>query len=344
MKVLLNICIACLIANYSWGQDAHFTAFQNTMTYYNPACNGLLVEGDYRISNANKRQWKKVVKPARATNLSFDLPLFRYSALEERTTFLGLGANVFSERFGSQKFTNTHASLGLMGGLRMGNHKVTVGISVGSGRQSVNFGEASWDSQFDGYAYDPSLPSNESIAGKLKANYMDVGTGVAWLWQSDKNLVMLSGLSYQHANAPSTAMDGLQGTTIEPKITLHNRTEIPLDFRGFKRMGLSLFGLYGMQGPHTEMLGGGALKIYLQEASRYTYLRGNTSIELGAAYRYGDAIALIANFHKDNYNIGFSYDITTSALKNAVSYRGGLEVSFTYFGMMEYFHTVRRGR
>jgi hypothetical protein len=277
-------------------------------------------------------------------NLSFDLPLFRYRALEPRRTFLGLGANIFSERYGSSKFSRSHINLALMGGIKGDHHTFSVGMQVGSGRQIVDFGSSTWDSQFNGFKYDSSLPSNELVDGKIKGNYLDVGTGVAWLWQGDKNFTMNTGASYLHANAPNVDLEGFKGYEVQPKITIYNKTEFPLRFRGIKRMGVSMFGLYGIQGPHTELLAGGSLRVYFVEPSKYTEYKGNTSVELGAAYRYGDAIALILNYHQNNYNIGFSYDITTSNLKDAVSYRGGMELSFTYYGALEYFHSVRRGR
>ncbi len=343
MKQLLMVILIAYVG-VAGAQDSHFTVFENALTYYNPATNGLLTEGDYRVSNTHTRQWRKLVKPARAMNLSFDLPLFRYSALEERKTFLGLGANVFTERYGSAKFSRSHINLALMGGIKSDHHTFTVGVQVGSGRQTVDFGSATWDSQFDGYEFDSSLPTNELAGGKIKGNYLDVGTGMAWLWQGDNNFMMHTGASYVHANAPNVELEGFKGYEVQPKVTLYNKTEIPLQFRGIKRMGLSVFGLYGFQGPHTELLAGGSLRVYLVEPSKYTHYKGNTSIELGGAYRYGDAIALILNYHHNNYNVGFSYDITTSNLREAVSYRGGMELSFTYYGALEWFHAVRRGR
>lgn len=340
MRKILSILLTCIWCFVN-GQDAHFTVFENAISYYNPATSGLLIEGDYRISNSHKRQWKKLIKPARATNLGFDIPMLRYSGMEQRNAFMGFGINMFSERFGSSKFSRSNMNMSLMGGIKSGDHKFSTGLQFGTGKQTVNPDGASWDSQFDGYEYDPSLPTNEAVAGKIKQRYLDLGAGFAWLWHKKNGFMMQSGVSYLHANNPNVQLDGFKGFSVEPKITAHSKIDFPFQPRGVKRMSFALYGLYGMQGPHVEMLAGGSMRIFLQEASQYTYMKGNTSLELGAAYRNGDAVAIIANYHRDNVNIGFSYDITTSSLGQTVGYRGGAELSITFYGALKYFHLQR---
>jgi len=44
----------------------------------------------------------------------------------------------------------------------------------------------------------------------------------------------------------------------------------------------------------------------------------------GLYYRAGDAVVLMARFELNNLRFTFSYDVTTSSLKNFNSYRGAL--------------------
>jgi hypothetical protein len=57
----------------------------------------------------------------------------------------------------------------------------------------------------------------------------------------------------------------------------------------------------------------------------------NTSIFLGAWYRTSDAFIAMVGAEVKGFRAGFSYDVTTSSLKNSNS-NGAFEVSLIYVG------------
>jgi hypothetical protein len=55
-----------------------------------------------------------------------------------------------------------------------------------------------------------------------------------------------------------------------------------------------------------------------------------TAVSIGAFYRLKDAFILAANMDYRNFNVGFSYDVNTSKLREATNRRGGFEISVIY--------------
>jgi hypothetical protein len=55
-----------------------------------------------------------------------------------------------------------------------------------------------------------------------------------------------------------------------------------------------------------------------------------TAVSLGGFYRIKDAFIIAANMDYRNFNVGLSYDINTSKLREATNRRGGFEISIIY--------------
>jgi len=71
-----------------------------------------------------------------------------------------------------------------------------------------------------------------------------------------------------------------------------------------------------------------------QAESKYTDFNLVSSLGFGAFYRYRDAVILQANYdYKHTLQIGLSYDITLSSLRNYNNYLGGFEVTISYTGI-----------
>ena len=324
-------------------QDSHFSNFQNTPLYYNPAATGILKQDDFRFTNAHRRQWKKIVTPARSMNIGFDAPLFRYKAMRLKSSFAGVGFNAITDRFGSAGSGVAQIDLSFMGAVRTDRQIFSVGVAVGSGTRRFDPTNLTWDSQFNGRKYDPDLPTFEQNSGMLKAKYLNLSAGFMWTIEGDNGFRSLAGVSVSHLNEPDVSFEGSGEEILHQKITGHWKAEIPVIIPGMTRFGVNPHVLFSQQGPYAELIAGASLKVYFLEPAEMTLYRGEDAIEVGAAYRYGDAIVLLTNYHHDNFNIGLSYDITTSNLRNAVNYRGGLELSFTWYGKIRNPYT-RRGR
>src|SRR5690606_5401675 len=131
-------------------QDAHFSNFQNTPLYYNPAAAGVLKQDDMRFTNAHRRQWKKIVAPSRATNISMDFALFRYSAMRLKSSFAGIGFNVMTDRYGTSKSGVIQSDISFMGAIRSERQIFSLGVSVGQGTRRTDPSGLTWDSQFNG--------------------------------------------------------------------------------------------------------------------------------------------------------------------------------------------------
>jgi hypothetical protein len=58
------------------------------------------------------------------------------------------------------------------------------------------------------------------------------------------------------------------------------------------------------------------------------------SLSGGAVYRWKDAIIPVVKINTNKLSIGLSYDVNTSKLKTASSYRGGFELTLSYMGLL----------
>ena len=84
------------------------------------------------------------------------------------------------------------------------------------------------------------------------------------------------------------------------------------------------------QGPQLESNIGALIKYRLQESSRYTGEKAETSVYIGGWYRIGDAV--IANIKIDylNFSVGLSYDFNLSSYKTITAGKGGFEIAIAY--------------
>ncbi len=89
--------------------------------------------------------------------------------------------------------------------------------------------------------------------------------------------------------------------------------------------------MWQKQGPSSELILGTYFRTKLKNESKYTGIFKESAVSLGMFYRYGDALIPKLSMEIFNFNLGLSYDVTTSALSGA----GGLEVSLQYIVPVE---------
>jgi type IX secretion system PorP/SprF family membrane protein len=86
-------------------QDLHFSQFNRTPLFLNPALSGAF-EGQVRVMANFRNQWQAIPVPYNSISLSADYNL----TFETSRDRFGFGAQVVSDRAGDGKFTTTMAS------------------------------------------------------------------------------------------------------------------------------------------------------------------------------------------------------------------------------------------
>ncbi|MFN3341123.1 MAG: PorP/SprF family type IX secretion system membrane protein [Flavobacteriales bacterium] len=334
-KVYLSVALWIFCLGVSRAQDAHFTQFENSPFFTNPAAAGMIEQSDFRGSLITRNQWRKLVRPTNQTLVSADAPLLRYQGGSRSKSNLGIGLSYGFATMGDSRTRMTNLALALSGMTTIGTRKyLGVGVSAGKGGMRSDLSNATWDAQYNGYKLDESLPTGEAYEGRLKARFFDLSAGLNFLSVNGRTGATTNfGIAYLHANNPKLKNEPLLNGKIDPRIVAHFRSEIQLDLKNTMPVFIIPRALVGMQGVHMEIQAGATVFWSAEGTSQVTGYRHKTGFEAGGMYRHGDAVGLLAGWKTESYRIGLSYDISISAYGKALNHRGGTEISFIYYAV-----------
>lgn len=313
-------------------QDFHFSQFTQSPLAINSAYAGVLPGADFRITNQYKRQWNRVSAPFRTLALGYDMALLDRTKRKPTRGFWGLGVTILSDREGTAKMGTTGITFHGSGSLYAGEYStLTLGLSAGRTRRSMDFSGLTWDAQYNGFSFDSTLPTGEVETG-MKTGWWDVGAGVLWNYVKPLGGKFDIGASAQHLTQPDISFEGYGADQLPMRINIHSKAEIPILRQDYTDNFIKPMGIFSMQGGHMEVAAGAMWKFRSQEPSRYTGLLRQIAFEYGLMYRLNDAIALMWRMEKENYAVGLSYDLTISNVREANRMRGGIELSFVWVG------------
>ena len=311
----------------SFAQDIHFSQFDETYLQLNPADAG--VQHDIRAVFNYKNQWQSVASPYKTFDFSGDMRL-----LKSKKNHIGIGIDFFSDKAGDANMATTQANFHLSGIIKLTNNSLlSGGLMAGYAQRSVNLGGLQWGNQYNGLAYDSSLPTGETSTTS-SCSFADLGAGVEYSFSNSEMYISANdsrtvtiGASIFHPHQPAYTYYGDKSQKLFMKIALHGDASI-----GIKNTNVVLRPSYMIliQGPTKEITPGLTLQYILQEASKYTGNKKPMAISLGGYYRLQDAIIAVVKFEYANYAVGLSYDINVSGLTTVSKARGGFEVSLRF--------------
>jgi type IX secretion system PorP/SprF family membrane protein len=341
MKKLL-VAFGLLVSLGVSAQDVHFTMFHVAPTVLNPAAAGVM-DGNFRASVNYKNQWGSISKAFNTYSLTCDAALFKD---RWQSAHLGTALNFYRDVAGTTNFGSTKINLTVSGILYAAEyHTLSLGITGGWAQSTISPMALQWDSQFDGQAYNPYLPSNESI-NFTNSDYFDFSTGFMWSYGTEaSNLASFDklngqvGFAYHHIARPT--LQTYQGVLDK----LYSRMAIHANFHissGYSRLGVRprLFAFF--QGPAREINLGLMLRYLVNEGSKYTGNIKGFAISGGAYYRFGDAICPSVEIELAGFTVGFSYDFNISKLRAASNGFGGSEVYLKFQNPNPFFRFSRR--
>lgn len=318
--VSLALVFCCLAAS---GQDIHFSQFNASPLFLNPAFTGVN-SGNYRLVANYKAQWTQLA-PYNTVAASFDMNILKKS---ERANFGGMGMMLYTDKAGDSELRTTQANLYLSYTVllnKKGTQSISTGITGGVGHRSINTANLTWNAQweeFQGYVDNP--PNGETLA-ETKVVYPDIGAGILWNYVKKKqNLNVYLGGAVSHINMPSISFINDNREKLYIKAALHGGGH----FRLSKQVFILPSFMYLNQGPHNQFNVGFLVKI-----KKSIMPKDKTSFYIGGWYRLKDALILNVRADVGNFNIGFSYDINLSGLTPASNANGGPELSLIYSGI-----------
>ncbi len=317
-----------LISVTSYAQDIHFSQYNEAPQLLNPGATGVY-NGYVRAIINYKNQWTAMGNAFNTSAASIDFPLGK----KENKAHIGAGINFFSDKAGDAKIGLTEGALCLSGILPINRlNTLSMGISIGAAQHKANYGALQWGNQYDGLGFNTQITSNEPIPA-TSFTYVDLSAGLYYEYYSGKNTMELNeqkrlaiGFAYYHMNRPEqtdyTVTEKLYGKFVGC-INGH------FDVNGSKFSVLPTFACF-VQGSNNEYNLGCLVRYRIKNPTKVTGFFTESGISLGASYRFRDAFIPQVNYEIGNFNVGVSYDITTSSYSAASRHNGGAEIHLKY--------------
>src|ERR1044072_6359431 len=147
----------------AYAQDAHYSMFTMAPLTINPALTGNFT-GDLRIVNNYRMQWNPIGKPFTTCSFGGDMPLKRHDRRKTSPDFFAIGLNVNVDKAGTSALMN-NSGYGMFSYNKsldgIGHTYFSIGAMLGVAQRSITMSGASWGMQWNGLAYDGSLPNGE---------------------------------------------------------------------------------------------------------------------------------------------------------------------------------------
>ena len=295
-----TLCLTAIAAGLTlslYAQDPEFTQFYANPVYLNPALSGTRVCPRIQLNYRN--QWPAISGNFVTTGFSFDKKLFKASG--------GLGIVATNDRAGRGTLNST-----MIGAAYAYHQKLSKNISISAALQASFLQKSiDWDKLTFGDMIDPRLgpsrPTQEQGGDNTTRN-VDFSSGL--LIYSN---TFYAGFAVHHIFEPNESL--LNGDSPLPrKYTAHGGARIKLGNQHSGESSISPNVMYRQQGDFKQL----NLGMYVQKG----VLVG------GLWYRGKDAFIVLLGLEKDQFRMGYSYDVTVSKLTNATA--GSHEVSVGY--------------
>ena len=263
-------------------------------------------------------QWRSVPVPWLTFSGSYDQKI--YSKNSDKG-FFGFGFLFNYDRQGDSKLnlTNFNASGSYTRRLNEKN-LLTFGLVLGFSSRGFNTDELRWDKQWDGFLFDPGLPSGESFDFQ-RTNFLETGAGINYRLQSTSRTKLDLGVGVYHFIQPKPNFYDEEDLKLPMRLSFSGVGNIQLA----SKLDLQVHALQQLQREYRETMIGGLLKLYLNNKKGE-----ETNLHFGLGYRTSGALFPTFAIEFKNIYVGVSYDIDMSDFDQSTNNKGGPEVHFRY--------------
>ncbi len=316
-EIFLFILLFVPLINF--GQDIHFSQFNNSPLNLNPAQTGFF-RGSHRFVLNHRNQWASVTAPYSTFSGSFDMQLLKRKFKQD---IIGIGIVFNNDIAGDADMGTTAGSISLSytkGLNKRNSHFISIGIQAGGAQHKFDYTKLNFDNQFDGDQYNPNIGSGENFKNN-SYSYLDFSGGIHWFLQKQDQLIFNAGFAAFHLNQPKLSFFDNKDVFLHTRFVAYGNVIIGLN----KTTEMIPSVLVMQQGIYNQIVAGADFKFILN-SSPYFY----STFSIGTYLRNQDAIILKAGMDVRRWNFGISYDFNFSDLHPASKYMGGYELSVTY--------------
>lgn len=304
LKIFILLVIACFSLRAIEAQDLHFSQFFNNPLLTNPANTGFIPDADYRLGASYRNQYSNIMAvPYKTMSIFGDAQVFR-NRIE--TGWLGLGGVILRDVAGTGSLTSTKAYASIAYHQELGlSSLLTAGFNLGWANKRIDQSKLTFPDQFDGKFFDGSIPTSAMLQNN-SISYFDMQVGMNYAYFPTQDIYVNVGYSIHHVNQPKESFFEDNGND---QISMRHIAFINGLFKVAENVIINPNVYYTTQAGASELLLG------LNGAYNLTE-HGEKQIIGGLYYRYRDAMIPMIGLEVNNVRFTFSYDVTTSSLKN----------------------------
>jgi len=325
LRYYIVLLLSLIVMEHSYGQDPNFSQFFSSPLNINPALTAN-IRGQWRVISNYRSQWADPSGPYNTGTISFDSKIFQNLANNyvDENTRVGIGGMMMYDQAMGGVLKSSYASFNASGNIRLGsgvsssgirhtskikmdegvyNHRLGVGLGVIYGHKRLDYSKLTFGEQFTGFGFNTNMPTGEAALSDMKA-YISTSAGILYSYENDNTNVDL-GIAAFHFNKPK------QSFLDDPNQTLATRYVIHGNFETFLSdlLILNSNAVYQYQSGASYFSIGGALGYFLPNNDDNIVING------GLWYWSKNALVPYVGFGYGNFQFGFTYDITTSVLK-----------------------------
>lgn len=287
-----------------FSQDLHFSQYFNNPLLTNPANTGFIPDADYRLGASYRNQYSNIMAvPYQTMSIFGDAQVFRNQI---ETGWLGLGGVIEHDVAGTGSLTSTQAYASVAYHQELGlSSLLTAGFNLGWVNKRIDQSKLTFPDQFDGKFFDVSLPTSVVLQNN-NISYFDLQVGMNYAYFPTKDIYINAGYSIQHVNTPRESFFADDGNNL---ISMRHIAFINGLFKVSDQVIMNPNAYF------TTMAGATEFELGMNAAYNLSE-HGEKQIIAGLYYRYQDAIIPMVGLEINNVRFTFSYDVTTSSLKN----------------------------
>jgi type IX secretion system PorP/SprF family membrane protein len=316
MRNIYMLLLSCCVITAD-AQDIHFSQYPYSPLNLSPAQTGVF-DGDIRANAFYRQQWSSVTVPYKTFGVAYEQMLGSPAPGGRRNS---AGIMINSDRAGDGDLGSIHMMLSYARLFSLTSdsiHFLSAGIQAGFVYRSLDINKLTFDNQFTGDIYDPSITPAETF-DRTNYIYPDISAGLLWLGVFP-DATASAGVSYQHLLKPDQSLLG-ESSSLPQRLQMHAGAWLKRDDK------ISFFPSlnFMQQSKFREVMFGSEIKFSTEENA----IR-KKAFSIGLHYRMKDALVPSAAIYYDLWRFSISYDVNISDLKTVSNKRGGPELNLTY--------------
>jgi len=329
-KLLLSFFLLTIagVGKKGFAQGLHFSQYYNAPLLLSPANTALMPESDFRVGANYRNQWSSLPVPFRTISAYGDFQAFRNT---NHTNWLGIGGAFFNDRAGNGELSLLKAQVSAAYHVQLGDYNmISVGLGAAFVQRSVNFAKLTFDTQWDGFTFNPQSANGEAYAFQ-KTSYADITAGVNYAYFPSENIYIKLGAGLLHVNQPTESF-----YKMDNKLGLRPTGNLDMLFRVSDSWIADISAYYTRQKNASELVFGSQFTCNVSPKEKVPSI-----LIFGVYYRAGDAVIPVAGFEWNKIRVMASMDVTTSGLSPSTGANGAFEISLIYQGL---YNQGSRGR